>query len=653
MNAAATVRLTRRFFLESLFPVVLVLVSLFVLLAVVRLLASSENEQVIVIDIPAQIHTASIDEQAAVNDEAYGFDVAHASQATSVDPRYAEAQGYIDQRQWDKAHAVYERMLAAGRDPALLNEIGSLYYKQRDYKTALKYFDEAVASNAAPLETVFNRGLTYGKQGNVQQAIREYRYVVKNNAFHFEANFNLGIAYIEAKQYDNAAQTLRQAAQLAGDERKAKALQSLGVAYKRMGAKHYTQAADAYRAALRIKPDYAAPRFGLAMLQPDTPEGWRKMLAIYDEVLRLHPGNALAWFLRGQSANQLKNKKLALESYQKAVQFDPNYDKARYNLALLYLDQDRKGDARAQFEKILEHDSDNARAHLQLGRLAHDDNSLDAALQHYKQALQHSANDYPEAYLNIGLVYKDQGNYREAIKQYKNALQGKKSYPEAWYNIGLAYSRLEDNARAVDALRKAVEEKPDYASAWYNLGIIHNKAEQIEQAIDAYQHAITIRPTYNKAQINLGILYARTGKYADAIDRYQAVLEQDTSYTKAWINLGETYLRMGRFSDAENAFSAALKLEDDNVNVLRSSAKALEGKREFDAALNRLQEAANLDAGNAEIRLHLARIYKQLGRDADARQALDHARILAPDNREIALELRAFTSHDTAKTDSP
>ncbi len=653
MNAAATVRITSRFFLESLLPVVLVLISLFALLAVVHFKADADNEPVIVINIPSDTASTESELVTAYGDEKFSFDIKYNRQAAMSDTRFARAQRHIDAREWAEAQAVFDLMLRDGRTPVLLNEVGAMHYKRGDYAKALEFFNQAIASKSASLETFFNRALTYNKLGKTKKAVKEYKYVISNNPYHFEATFNLGVAYLETKAYTDAIKALLQASKLAGGERKAKALHNLGVAYKRAGPEYNTKAAVAYRAALRIKPDYLAPRFGLAALEPDSNDGQRNAMEIYDEILRLHPGSALAWFLRGKASNLLNDEKAALESYQKAVQFDPNYDNARYNLALQYLKQDRIGDARQQFEKILEHDDTNARAHLQLGRLARADKNLDAALEYYRKALQQSDNMYPEAYLNIGLVYKDKADYQEAIKHYRKALKLKNIYPEAWYNIGLAYSRLDDFDNAEQALRKAVKEKPDYAAAWYNLGILYTRFEHPQKAKIAYKRAITARPNYAKALINLGVLHARTGEYGEAIAAYQAVLVEDKSYTKAWINLGETYLHMARFADAEEAFDAALQLDSENVNVLLSSAKALDGSGDNAGALVRLQDAANRDAGNAEIRLQLARTLKKLGNDADARTALKHAASLAPDDKEIALELRAFSDTLTMRKELP
>lgn len=80
-----------------------------------------------------------------------------------------------------------------------------------------------------------------------------------------------------------------------------------------------------------------------------------------------------------------------------------------------------------------------------------------------------------EAHVNLGRLLHDEGEVEEAEQLYRQAVAADSEHPVAWYNLGVA---LEDRSRlteAIQAYRKAVLFDPALASAHYNLSRLYEQ----------------------------------------------------------------------------------------------------------------------------------------------------------------------------------
>ncbi len=138
----------------------------------------------------------------------------------------------------------------------------------------------------------------------------------------------------------------------------------------------------------------------------------------YERALEMEPDARLA-FQMGFCLGKLKRHTDAAAAYRKAIELDPAYDKAHYNLALSLI-------AAKSYEDAL------------------------AVLEPYREM-------EPESYrvaLNIGICLYNLGRYGEAVDAYDEAL-GLRETAAAWNNLGLAYDKLGDKEEALRCYKAA------------------------------------------------------------------------------------------------------------------------------------------------------------------------------------------------------
>ena len=122
-----------------------------------------------------------------------------------------------------------------------------------------------------------------------------------------------------------------------------------------------------------------------------------------------------------------------------------------YRIAITLEDSDPVHAAHT-YRQVLALDPEHAEAHVNLGRLLHEDGQIAAAESHYRAGLALRPDDAIAAF-NLGLVIEDQGRADEAIEQYERAVAIDDRNADAHYNAYRLYEKSGKIAAAIRHLR--------------------------------------------------------------------------------------------------------------------------------------------------------------------------------------------------------
>jgi len=98
-------------------------------------------------------------------------------------------------------------------------------------------------------------------------------------------------------------------------------------------------------------------------------------------------------------------------------------------------------EARDAYRRALELDPRHPDAHLNLGRLLHEADEVEAAEKHYRLALSSRPQD-PTAAYNLGVSLQDLGRYQDAIRAYGRAIQWDPESADAHHNLAQIYEEI-------------------------------------------------------------------------------------------------------------------------------------------------------------------------------------------------------------------
>lgn len=109
-------------------------------------------------------------------------------------------------------------------------------------------------------------------------------------------------------------------------------------------------------------------------------------------------------------------------------------------------------EARAAYEKALSLDPNHVDAHVNLGRLLHENGAPAAAEKHYRAAM-HIDPDHDTAAFNLGVALEDLGRVRDAIVAYERAVTLDPDNADAHFNLAGLYERRGDKPAALRHLK--------------------------------------------------------------------------------------------------------------------------------------------------------------------------------------------------------
>src|SRR5438105_13908758 len=116
------------------------------------------------------------------------------------------------------------------------------------------------------------------------------------------------------------------------------------------------------------------------------------------------------------------------------------------------LDESAPDRAQEAYRRALELDPDLADAHVNLGRLLHEDGDARSAAEHYRSAIELKPENVI-ALFNLGVALEDLRMPEEAILAYRTALAADTGCADAHYNLAHLYETRGDAAAALRHLR--------------------------------------------------------------------------------------------------------------------------------------------------------------------------------------------------------
>jgi tetratricopeptide (TPR) repeat protein len=116
------------------------------------------------------------------------------------------------------------------------------------------------------------------------------------------------------------------------------------------------------------------------------------------------------------------------------------------------LEMTSSGEARDAYERAIKADPGHADAHVNLGRMLHEEGAPAAAQKHYRAALEADP-QHETAAFNLGVALEDLGRIDDALKAYRNALALDPQNADAHYNLAGIYERRGEKQAALRHLK--------------------------------------------------------------------------------------------------------------------------------------------------------------------------------------------------------
>jgi Flp pilus assembly protein TadD len=172
---------------------------------------------------------------------------------------------------------------------------------------------------------------------------------------------------------------------------------------------------------------------------------------------------------------------------------------------------------------------------------------------------------------------------------------------------------LESIRSATEAVRHA----PASAAAWGRLGEVYDANSFGEPAVICYARAEALDPGDWRWPYFAGLIL-RSSEPVLALERLSLAAELNPDYPAIQFHVGFGQFLAERFALARNHFLRALELDPDHVNARLGLARVATAQNDLQAALLQLEALARVAAEEGAVHVHLAQVYREMGRHADA-----------------------------------
>ncbi len=221
-----------------------------------------------------------------------------------------------------------------------------------DYARALPFFEKAVETDPNYAEAWYQAGYSYGLIGRHTDALKASRQAAKLRPDWAEAHINIGASSYATGQFKEAADAYRQAIRFDGDN--AELQYSLGLTLSKLN--RTDEEILAYRRAIAIKPDHAnsLEKLGAAYFKQ---KRFGEAVTAFEN-LRTYRPDASTYNLLGESYLETDKPEESIEALNSAINYNPNLEKARYNLGRAYLKSGNRDMAQVHYEILKNAGSD-------------------------------------------------------------------------------------------------------------------------------------------------------------------------------------------------------------------------------------------------------------------------------------------------------
>jgi tetratricopeptide (TPR) repeat protein len=239
-------------------------------------------------------------------------------------------------------HAAAERLYSQG-----LAQLS-----RDDYARALPYFEKATETDSNYAEAWYQAGYCYGVLGRHTEALKASRQAARLRPEWSATFVNIGASSFSLGQYKDAVDAYKQAIRL--DEDNPDTQYSLGITFGKMN--RTDEEILAYRRAIAIKPDHSAAmeKLGLALVKQ---KRFAESAVIFDQ-LKAYKPDAKTYNYLAESYIELGKTDEGIEALNSALGYNPDFEKARYNLGRAYVKSGNRDMAQVQYEILRNSRSD-------------------------------------------------------------------------------------------------------------------------------------------------------------------------------------------------------------------------------------------------------------------------------------------------------
>lgn len=358
---------------------------------------------------------------------------------------------------------------------------------------------------------------------------------------------------------------------------------------------------------------------------------------------KLRPGWEPPAQIRGQMLYE-QDPQQAIAFYRDFVKAHPDADQIRLALARALLAQKDTTAAKEEFTKLLEKHQNNPEMNVIVGLLALDAKEYSFADQRLQHALEVGFKEPNKLYFNLGRSAAEQKDDSRALQWFDKITDG-----EQYLAGRLAAASIIARRDGVDAAIAMLDNVNGLTPEQQTL-VIQNQAlmlNQAKRADDAYallEKAASTFPDSPELLYDYALNAERKGQFQVMEETLYKVIKMKPDFAAAYNALGYSYAdRNIKLMEAKNLIETATRLSPEDHYIMDSLGWVFYRLGDLGRAAEELRRAYAIQQ-DPEIAAHLAEVLWKQGQREEAKQILDLALSVNPDNEILVATAQKLKS---------
>jgi Flp pilus assembly protein TadD len=275
----------------------------------------------------------------------------------------------------------------------------------------------------------------------------------------------------------------------------------------------------------------------------------------------------------------------------------------------------------------------------------HDAGREDEALARVNDLLAADANN-AEARILRARIQAGTGHEEEALSSLRQLAAAEPRRTGVHRTMGEILARGGHQAQAVNQFEKELTLQPDDRDTLTDLGLFYLQTNQIDQAADRLTRATAAGGGNARAHRAMAEVLVKQARYEDALAEQRRALLLSPDDADLLVTHARALFAYGHAEEAKTVLADAQKRGVADGGLYAEQAREARETLDYPAAVESYRKAIGLDARRAEFHLELGKTLLLMGRDEDARAALEEARDLDAGNAYAPFYLASLLENE-------
>ncbi|WP_148222172.1 tetratricopeptide repeat protein [Methanolacinia petrolearia] len=308
-------------------------------------------------------------------------------------------------------------------------------------------------------------------------------------------------------------------------------------------------------------------------------------------------GSADLWIMRGDICAMAEHLTDAIESYERALELDPDNMTAVLSLYRLYKESENYYDAAELLDSYIKKNPEDS--HL---------------------------------WFEKGWLSEKSGDFGEALMDYDQAISLDAGCTRAVASKALLLMREKRPEEALECYDLLIEIKPGNAAVHHSRGLVLKVMGEYDEAIDSFKEAIRLDPSDSDTLLEVAILLLETGRFKDALGYYNRLIDSGFEGSEVFSGQGDAYLALGMSGEALSSYERAIDAGGNILGALKGRAEILAASGNPAEAVEAYNSVLEINPMDTDVLRKLAALYEDAGHPGQALTAYDRILIADPEN---------------------